>query len=54
MEIPLEVQQILLQNPAVQELINNIQAQKANNKPNIPDSAEIPRNTPESKMQIYE
>lgn len=53
-EIPLEVQQILLQNPAVQELINNIQAQKANSKPNIPDSAEIPRNTPESKMQIYE
>lgn len=53
-EIPPEVQQILLQNPAVQELINNIQAQKANNKPNIPDSAEIPRNTPESKMQIYE
>ena len=53
-EIPPEVQQILLQNPAVQELINNIQAQKANAKPDIPDSAEIPRNTPESKMQIYE
>ena len=53
-EIPPEVQQILLQNPAVQELINNIQAQKANTKPDIPDSAEIPRNTPESKMQIYE
>ena len=49
-EIPPEVQQILLQNPAVQELINNIQAQKANTKPDIPDSAEIPRNTPESKM----
>ena len=53
-EIPPEVQQILLQNPVVQELINNIQAQKANTKPDIPDSAEIPRNTPESKMQIYE
>lgn len=53
-EIPPEVQQILLQNPTVQELINNIQAQKANAKPDIPDSAEIPRNTPESKMQIYE
>ena len=53
-EIPPEVQQILLQNPAVQELINNIQAQKTNTKPDIPDSAEITRNTPESKMQIYE
>jgi len=53
-EIPPEVQQILLQNPAVQELINNIQASKANQKSENPSKLEIPTNTPESKMQIYE
>ena len=53
-EIPPEVQQILLQNPAVQEMINNIQASMANQKTEIPNNAEIPRNSPESKMQIYE
>ena len=35
-------------------MINNIQASMANQKTEIPNNAEIPRNSPESKMQIYE
>jgi hypothetical protein len=53
-EIPPEVQQILLQNPAVQELINQVEEEKAKHQPSIPEPLQVPQENPESKMQIYE
>ena len=50
----MEVQQILMQNPAVQEMINRVQEEKSKRKIENPSPMEIERETPESKLQIYE
>ncbi len=53
-EIPMEVQQVLLQNPAIQEMIQKTETEKSNQKNATPEPVEIPRGSAESKMQIYE
>lgn len=53
-EIPMEVQQVLLQNPAIQEMIQKVETEKSNQKNATPEPVEIPRGSAESKMQIYE
>lgn len=53
-EIPMEVQQVLLQNPAIQEMIQNAETEKSKQKNSAPEPVEIPRGSAESKMQIYE
>lgn len=53
-EIPMEVQQVLLQNPAIQEMIQKAETEKSNQKNATPEPVEIPRGSAESKMQIYE
>ncbi|MBR1775949.1 hypothetical protein IJ750_02605 [bacterium] len=53
-EIPPEVQQILLQNPAVQELIRESEEEKSKQQLSSPEPLQIPQDNPESKMQIYE
>ena len=53
-EIPMEVQQVLLQNPAIQEIIQKVETEKSNQKNATPEPVEIPRGSAESKMQIYE
>ena len=53
-EIPMEVQQVLLQNPAIQEMIQKAETEKLNQKNVTPEPVEIPRGSAESKMQIYE
>lgn len=53
-EIPMEVQQVLLQNPAIQEMIQNAETEKTKQKNSAPEPVEIPRGSAESKMQIYE
>ena len=53
-EIPMEVQQVLLQNPAIQEMIQNAETEKSKQKNFAPEPVEIPRGSAESKMQIYE
>lgn len=53
-EIPMEVQQVLLQNPAIQKMIQKAETEKSNQKNATPEPVEIPRSSAESKMQIYE
>lgn len=53
-EIPMEVQQVLLQNPAIQKMIQNAETEKTKQKNSAPEPVEIPRGSAESKMQIYE
>lgn len=53
-EIPMEVQQVLLQNPAIQEMIQKAETEKSKQKNATPEPVEIPRGSAESKMQIYE
>lgn len=53
-EIPMEVQQVLLQNPAIQKMIQNAETEKTKQKNSAPEPIEIPIGSAESKMQIYE